>query len=82
MNFNVGIAYLATGVTAGIAVMALWRDPCSFVHRVFASGMVLFALDARLTGFAYPSASPDGLLFWQRVLLSLLSCRLSGYSSA
>ena len=25
MNFNVGIAYLAAGVTAGIAVMALWR---------------------------------------------------------
>ena len=53
MNFNVWISFVAATVTAGIAVMALWRDPRSFVHRVFAAGMVLFALEAGLSGLAY-----------------------------
>ena len=38
MNFNVWISFVAATVTAGIAVLALWRDPRSFVHRVFAAG--------------------------------------------
>ena len=58
MNFSVGISYIAAGVTAGIAIIALWRDPRSFVHRVFALGMVLFALDAGLTGFVEPGSIP------------------------
>jgi len=35
--------------------------------------MVLFALDAGLTALAYPAASPDGFLFWQRVQLIVAS---------
>jgi putative PEP-CTERM system histidine kinase len=73
MNFSVGIAFLAAVMTAGIAVMALWRDPRSFVHQVFALGMVLFALEAGLTGLAYGAASPEGFLFWKRFQLIIAS---------
>jgi putative PEP-CTERM system histidine kinase len=65
MNLSLWFAYLTASLTAGIAVIALWREPRSFVHRVFAVGMVLFALGAGLTGFAYRAASPEHFIFWQ-----------------
>jgi putative PEP-CTERM system histidine kinase len=67
MDFSVGIAYVAAGVTAGVAAVALWRDPHSFVHRVFAVGMVLFAIEAALTGLVFQATSPDAFLFRQRL---------------
>ncbi len=69
MTFNVGLSYLAAIVTAGIAVMALYRDPRSFVHRVFAAGMILFAIDAGLTGFVSQSPSSDIFMFRERLHL-------------
>jgi len=36
--------------------------------------MVLFALDAGLTGLAYGAASPEGFLFWKRFQLIIASC--------
>jgi putative PEP-CTERM system histidine kinase len=69
MNFSVLIAWVAAGVTAGIAVLALWRDPRSFVHRVFAAGMALFALEAGLTGLVYSALPLEDFLFRQRMQL-------------
>jgi putative PEP-CTERM system histidine kinase len=64
---------VAATVTMGIAVLALWRDPRSFVHRVFAAGMALFALEAVLTGLAYLSPSVDEFLYWRRFQFLLAS---------
>lgn len=69
MNFSVGLSYVTAVVTAGIAVWALYRDPRSFVHRVFAFGMILFALEAGLSGLAYQSPSTDKFLLWYRLQL-------------
>jgi uncharacterized membrane protein len=73
MNHNMEISLIVALVTAGIGVMALWRDPRSFVHRVFALGMVLFALEAGLTGFVYPTLFFDSFFFWQRMQLIVAS---------
>jgi putative PEP-CTERM system histidine kinase len=73
MNHNMEISLIVALVTAGIGVMALWRDPLSFVHRVFALGMVLFALEAGLTGFVYPTLFFDSFFFWQRMQLIVAS---------
>ncbi len=73
MNLSILIAWVAMGVTAGIAVMALWRDRHSFVHRVFAAGMLLFALDAGLTGLLYQSSSADQFLLRQWIQLFVAS---------
>lgn len=67
MDFSVVIAYVAAGVTAGVAVVALWRDPRSFVHRIFALGMVMFAIEAGLTGLVFQASSLDVFLFRQRL---------------
>jgi len=71
--FNIYISYIAAIVTAGIAVMALYRDPRSFVHRVFAAGMILFAIDAGLTGFVSQASSFDNFLFRERIQLIVAS---------
>ncbi|MFH0801788.1 MAG: histidine kinase N-terminal 7TM domain-containing protein, partial [bacterium] len=73
MNFNVWISFFAAAVTAGIAVLALWRDSRSFVHRVFAAGMTLFALDAGLSGLAYLGTSVEEFLYWWRFQFLLAS---------
>lgn len=69
MNVNVEISLAAACATAGIGVVALWRDPLSFVHRVFAAGMALLAIEAGLTGLAFRAPSLDDFLFWQRLKL-------------
>lgn len=69
MIFSVWFSYTVAVVTAGIAVMTLYRDPRSFVHRVFAAGMGLLALNAGMSGFVYQATSIDKFLFWYMVHL-------------
>jgi putative PEP-CTERM system histidine kinase len=69
MNFGTGISWLAAAVTAVIAVMAIWRDPRSSVHRIFSTGMALLAIDAGLAGLTFRASSPDDFLFLQRIKL-------------
>lgn len=73
MTASSWIAFACAAVTVGIAVFALWRDSRSFVHRVFAVGMALFALEAALAGLAYRAPFSDDLLFWHRVRMMVAS---------
>ncbi|HEX7534627.1 MAG TPA: XrtA/PEP-CTERM system histidine kinase PrsK [Syntrophales bacterium] len=73
MNFNVWFSYIVAVVTAGIAVMALYRDPHSFVHRVFAAGMGLLALEAGMSGVVYQAESIDKFLFGYMMQLVIAS---------
>lgn len=74
MNLNSIIALLAAAVTAGIAILALWRDSRSFVHRVFAVGMVIFAVDAGLSALAYQGSDIEEFLYWWKFHYLLSSC--------
>ena len=74
MNFNVALAFLTAVATAGIALMALWRDPRSFVHRVFALGMIVFAADAACELVSiYLSTSFENFLFLSAIRLIVSS---------
>jgi hypothetical protein len=73
MNLNILIAWIAAALTLMIAVIALWRDSRSFVHRIFAAGMLLFAFDAGLTVFLYQSSSAEQFLFRQWIVLFVAS---------
>ena len=73
MNFSVGFSYLIAVVTAGVAVTSLYRDPRSFVHRVFAAALGLFALDAGLSGLVYQTQSLDNFFFYYRLQLIVAS---------
>ena len=57
---------IAAAATAGIAILALWRDSRSFVHRIFAAGMFLFAVEAGLSALAYQGRTAGEFLYWWR----------------
>ena len=66
MDINTFISYLAAVVSAGMAVWVLYRDPWSFVHRVFAGGMAVLAAEAALTGLMFYDISYTEVTPWQR----------------
>jgi putative PEP-CTERM system histidine kinase len=72
MNISIVMACVVAGLTAGIAVFALWREPRSFIHRVFAAGMLLFSLDAGLAGVFYHSSSAEQFLLrqWMQIFVA------------
>lgn len=72
MNFSIVIAWAAAVLAAGIAAMAIWRDPRSFVHRTFALGMLLLAVDAGLTGLIYQSTTIEQFMSrqWLRIYVA------------
>src|SRR5262249_407497 len=59
-------AYLTLLVTLGVLV----RDSRSFVHRAFAAGMLLFALEEVLRGLSYGSVLPEDAIFWQKRVIA------------
>lgn len=68
------IACIAALMAAVIAIMAILRDSRSFVHRIFAVGMFLFALDIGLTGTIYQQKIVEELTYlqWLRLMIASL----------
>ncbi|MGA2955571.1 MAG: XrtA/PEP-CTERM system histidine kinase PrsK, partial [Thermodesulfobacteriota bacterium] len=75
MNLNSILAYIAALASLVTATVVIYRDPQSFVHRIFTAGMCVLAFEAVLTGLECGSTSIPEVMFWQRlkfVPLSLL----------
>ncbi len=64
MNFSAILAYSAALVSLGIGLFVLYRDPRALVHRLFAAGMLLLALEAVFTGFAFQAGSLKDARSW------------------
>lgn len=69
MSLGTLISYGAAAGSFGIACFVLFRAPRVFLHRVFAVGMVAFALEALLTGLSLQAQLPETLIRWQRARL-------------
>jgi putative PEP-CTERM system histidine kinase len=65
MTFNTILHYAAACVCTGAAGFALVRDRSSFVHRIFALGMVLLALESLFNGLCARAISPEAAILWQ-----------------
>src|SRR4030042_4539554 len=63
------IPYIAALFCGALAVLVLFRDHRSFVHRVFAVGMITLALEAVLTGLSFQAQLAETVIRWQRVRL-------------
>ena len=75
MAFNVGLSFVAAGVTLAVLAIGIYRGPRSVVQGIFAFGMLLLSLEAALTGFVYQSSTLSEFLFRQRLLFIIcLSC--------
>lgn len=60
------ISFAAAFVAVVMAVAVLWRDWRVFVHRMFAVGMGLFALDGVLVGITPLLSSPEQAVYLQQ----------------
>jgi hypothetical protein len=69
MDINTFISYLAAIASAAMAIWILYRDPRSFVHWVFAGGMVVLAAEAGLTGLMFYDIAYTEVTPWQRYLM-------------
>src|SRR5437773_7728236 len=59
-------AYLCLIVTLGI----LLRDRHSFVHRAFAAGMVLFAIEELFGAMSYGAVLPGDAIYWHKRVIA------------
>src|SRR5438132_14372552 len=62
-------AYLSLILTLGVLV----RDRHSFVHRMFALGMFLFAAEELLRGMSYGAVLPAETIYWQKRVIAVSS---------
>src|SRR5512143_1782243 len=69
MNILSFLPFLAALFSVGLAVFVISQDRRSFVNRVFAAGMVLFALEAGVIGIGLRNTFPAGIIYWQRIRL-------------
>src|SRR5215813_9630606 len=74
MPISAVLSYAAAYCSLIMAAAVLLRDRKSFVHRVFAAGMVLFAAEEILRGISYGAVLPRDVVYWQKrvIILSAL----------
>jgi putative PEP-CTERM system histidine kinase len=60
------LAFAAALLCGGLAAFVIWTNPRAFVHRVFAAGMVAFALQQICAGFAAYAMLPTDILRWEQ----------------
>ena len=66
MSVNELLQYSAVGFCASLAALALIRDRRSFVHRIFALGMAVLALEAFFNGLVTQAGLPGNAIRWQQ----------------
>ncbi len=64
MNLNAILAYIAALFSILTALVVLYRDPRSFVHRVFAAGMTVLGIEAGMAGLGYQAYFLSDQVFW------------------
>jgi hypothetical protein len=65
MPNNALLHYSAAAFCAGVAFFGLFRDHRSFVHRIFALGMVILALESYFMGLSAHAIFPEQAVRWQ-----------------
>ena len=58
---------IAALLCGGLAVFVFFKDRRSFVHGLFAMGMIVFAAEETLNMFAFGANLPADIEFWQRI---------------
>jgi len=67
MTFNLLISFAVAAFSSVLAILVLFRDRHSFVHRIFAIGMITLAIEAVFNGLSFYAASAGEILRWQRL---------------
>jgi putative PEP-CTERM system histidine kinase len=73
MNFFAILPFIAAAFTIGLAVLVIFQDRRSFIHCIFAAGMVLLALEAAAVGIGLRTSLSAEIIYWQRIRLIMTS---------
>lgn len=66
MTFDALLHLCAALFCGGIACFGIFRDHRSFVHRIFAFGMLMLALESLFTCLSLQAVLPEEAIRWQR----------------
>jgi len=66
MVASIFLPFVAVLLCLGLAGVALLRDRHSFVHRIFAGGMLALACEALFAGFSIEASTYTEVVHWQR----------------
>jgi putative PEP-CTERM system histidine kinase len=77
LTLNTFLHFIAAGCCTGVAVFALTRDSRSLVHRAFAMGMVILAVESVFNGLCDYTLVPEQAMRWQQWRL-IATATLSG----
>lgn len=69
MTFSALISLIGSVSSLGLAVFVFLRDRHSLVNRIFAIGMVTFAIEAAITATSLQAILPSEIMYWQRARL-------------
>jgi len=67
MDFSNTIPFIAAFFSISLAAFVLYRDRRSFVHRTFAAGMAILAVEATFTGLCINAIMPEDVAYWLRL---------------
>src|SRR6516225_3872600 len=71
MPISAVLSYAAAYFSLIVAVGVLLRDRDAFVHRIFAAGMCLFALEELFRGLVYGALLPEDIIYWQKRVIAV-----------
>src|SRR5262245_41214785 len=66
MTISAVLSFVAAYFSLIVAAAVLLRDRNAFVHRAFAGGMVLFAVEEMFRGIGYAAVLPEDVIYWQK----------------
>jgi putative PEP-CTERM system histidine kinase len=69
MNFSITLSFIAAILSLALGVFVFLRDRHSFVHRLFAVGIMALSLESGLSGLSFWTTSASELVYWQRLKL-------------
>jgi putative PEP-CTERM system histidine kinase len=67
MGFANTISFIAVFFSIFLSIFVLYTDRRSFVHRTFAAGMAILAVEATFTGLSINAIMSDDVLRWLRL---------------
>jgi putative PEP-CTERM system histidine kinase len=71
MSTSAVLSYTAAYFSVIVAAAVLLRERHSLVHRIFAAGMALLAVEEILRGISYGAVLPDDVLYWEKRILAV-----------
>jgi len=71
MPIPVVFSYVSAYLSLILIVGVLLRDRHSFVHRIFAAGIFLFAVEELLRGLSFGAVLPSEAIYWQKRVIAV-----------